>query len=264
MPPSADTVLPGSYRRVPAALAMYAVAVAGLGVLLVFGWFATIWVPIPKWVPGRSALTSAGGAILLIFAIGLSWRKTVVRSSAILALFFSTWLLLLQVPRIVSAPSKEGLWAGAGQLATLVTAAWVLFALLSPKSEVQKSWLGGDRGARLACSLYAVALPLFGIHHFVDPAGTAEAVPAWLPFRMALGYATGVGHVAAGVAIFFRIVPRLAATLEAIMISAFVLLIHLPGVVDAPRDSLQWTMFAAASAIGGAAWIVARCGGDFR
>jgi hypothetical protein len=53
------------------------------------------------------------------------------------------------------------------------------------------------------------------------------------------------------------IVPRLAATLEAVMVSAFVLLVHVPGVIGDPGDHLQWTMFFAASATGGAAWIVA-------
>jgi hypothetical protein len=40
--------------------------------------------------------------------------------------------------------------------------------------------------------------------------------------------------------------------------SSFVLLVHVPGMIDTPADPLQWTMFFVASTIGGAAWIVAR------
>ena len=110
----------------------------------------------------------------------------------------------------------------------------------------------------MARYLYAVALPMFGLHHFFDLAGAAEAVPAWLPLRTGWAAVTGAGHVAAGVAILLGIVPRLAARLEAIMIGAFVVLVHVPGVIGAPRDGLQWSMLVVASVIGGAAWIVAR------
>jgi uncharacterized membrane protein YphA (DoxX/SURF4 family) len=111
---------------------------------------------------------------------------------------------------------------------------------------------------RMARALYAVGLPLLGFHHFFDAPGAAEAVPAWLPFRLGWAYLTGAGHVAAGVAILLGIVPRLAATLEAIMVTVFVLLIHVPWVIGAPGDGLQWSMLFVASAIGGASWIVAR------
>ena len=238
--------------------ATYGAGVAGLGVLLLSSTFVPIWVPLPLWVPGRHGLACAAGALMLIAAVGVLWRKTVVPSSAILMFFFLSWLLLLQVPRIIRTPSHELLWSGAAQLVSLVAGGWVLYASFASPVEGQGRWFGGDRGVRMARWLYAAALPMFGLHHFFDAPGAAEAVPAWLPFPLGWAYLTGVGHVAAGVAILLGILPRLGATLEAVMISAFVLLIHVPGVIGAPKDGLQWTMFIAAAAIGGAAWVVAR------
>lgn len=237
---------------------MYAAAVVGLGVLLLSSEFVYVWVPVPPWVPWRHVLACASGALMLVSAVGLLWRKTVVPSSAILMVLFLSWLLFLQVPRIIAAPSKELLWAGGAQIATLVAGGWVLFDSFASKAESPGGRFRGGRGVRMARSLYAVALPLFGLHHFLDAAGAANAVPAWLPLRLGWAYLTGAGHVAAGAAILLGIVPRLAATLEAIMVSMFVLLVHVPGVIGAPGDPLQWTMFVVASAIGGAAWIVAR------
>jgi uncharacterized membrane protein YphA (DoxX/SURF4 family) len=245
-------------RAMAVGCATYAAAVAGLGVLLLSSTFLPIWVPLPLWVPGRLVLACAVGALMVIAAVGVFWRKTVVPSSAILMFLFLSWLLLLQVPRIIRMPSHELLWSGAAQLVSLVAGGWVLFASLASPTEGVGRWFRGDRGVRVARWMYAVALPMFGLHHFFDAPGAAEAVPAWLPFPLGWAYLTGAGHVAAGVAILLGIVPRLGATLEAIMISAFVLLIHVPGVVGAPKDGLQWTMFVAAAAIGGAAWIVAR------
>jgi len=231
---------------------------AGLGVLLLSDTFVYVWVPVPLWVPWRHALACATGALMLVSAAGLLWRKTVVLSSAILAFLFLSWLLVLQVPRVIAKPGKEILWAGGGQIATLVAGGWILFAILASPAEGPESWFRGGRGVRMARLLYAVALPLFGLHHFFDAAGAAEAVPAWLPLRLGWAYLTGAGHVAAGVAILLGIVPRLASTLEAVMITSFVLLVHVPGVIGAPGDRLQWTMLVVASALGGAAWIVAR------
>ncbi len=237
---------------------MYAAAVAGLGALLLSGKFVYVWAPLPSWVPWRDVLACAFGAVLLVLAVVLLWRKTVVASSATLAFLFLSWLLLVQVPRIIGTPSKEILWSGGGQLASLVAGAWLLFAARASPTERAGRWFGGGRGARAARSMYALALLLFGVHHFFHAAESAQAVPAWLPFRLGWAYLTGAGHIAAGVAILLGIVPRLAATLEATMITAFVLLVHVPGVINAPADRLQWTMLVVASAIGGAAWIVAR------
>lgn len=248
--------VPGVSRA--AARAPYAIALVWLGALLLSGRFVYVWVPVPRWVPWRDALAGASGALMLLSALGISGRRTVVPASAVTTILFLLWLLLLQVPRILAAPSHESLWAGAGQLASLVAGGWILFACLASPTEGAGRWLRGGRAVRMARSLYALALPLFGLHHFLDAAGAAEAVPAWLPFRLGLGYLTGAGHVAAGVAILLGIVPRLAATLEAIMIGLFVLLVHVPGVMGAPGDGEQRTMLVVASAIGGAAWIVAR------
>jgi uncharacterized membrane protein YphA (DoxX/SURF4 family) len=99
---------------------------------------------------------------------------------------------------------------------------------------------------------------VFGLSHFVYAQGTADMVPAWLPDRLGIAYLAGAGHFAAGVAILSGVLPRLAATLEAGMISSFVLLLHLPGAVSAPGNRLEWTMLFVASALAGAAWSVAR------
>ncbi len=244
-------------RPTPVSYALYAAAVAGLGLLLLSGHFVNIWAPLPKWVPGRGALACAWGALMLLSAVALMWRKTAVPSSAMLSLIFLAWLLLLQVPLVIAKPPNELLWSGSAQLVSLVAAGWLLFASLASPTEGPGRWFAGGRGVRLARLAYAVALPVFGLHHFLDASAT-EAVPAWLPFKLGWVYLTGAAHIAAGVALLVGVVPRLAATLEALMIGAFVLLVHAPGVIGAPGDWLQWTMFVAAAALGGAAWIVAR------
>ena len=82
-------------------------------------------------------------------------------------------------------------------------------------------------------------------------------------------YLTGAGHVAAGLAILFGVLPRLAAVLEAAQITAFVILAHIPAVFGAPRDRVQWgdaplrvrdRRRVAGSSLGGPpSWLTASC-----
>jgi uncharacterized membrane protein len=248
-------------RQTALSQGVYAVAVAGMGLLLLLGKFVYVWVPLPRWVPAEATLARAAGALMLLAAGFLFWRKAIVtaRAATVLTLLFASWLLFLQMPRIVGAPATELLWSGAAQLASVVAGGGILFATVASPTEGAGHSFRGARGVHLARMVYsALALPMFGLHHFFVGAEAAEVVPTWLPFRLGWGYGTGVAHIAAGLAILFGVVPRLAARLEAIMITAFVLFIHVPGVLGAPNDALQWTMLFVASAIGGAAWIVAR------
>jgi uncharacterized membrane protein len=113
------------------------------------------------------------------------------------------------------------------------------------------------RGLRLALVLYAIALPMVGLSHFVYAKAAASAVPAWLPYHMGFAYLTGAGHIAAGLGILFGVLPRLAATAEAVMISIFMLLVSVPGIVASPATRLPWTEFFITATVAGAAWAIA-------
>jgi uncharacterized membrane protein len=238
---------------------LFAVGLGGLGVLsLIHRDFAMNWQPVPEWVPLRAYLACASGTILLLGGMGTLLRRTAVPSALVLTIFVLTWLLLLQVSRVVARPTDEGAWLGFGENAVLVTGGWIVFLALAK----QAGWpnipfVAGTAGLRTGQLLFAVSLPLIGLSHFVYVDGTASMVPAWLPFHTGLAYLTGAGHIAAGVGLLFSIIPRMAATLEAAMMSSFVLLLHIPGVAAAPTDRLQWTMVFVALALTGAGWAVA-------
>ncbi len=238
---------------------LFAVGLGGLGVLgFIYDDFAMVWQPVPPWVPRREILAYASAALLLAGGVGALVRRVSTWATLILAAFTLSWLAFLQVPRVASAPSNEGMWLGFGENLLLVSGGWVLF--VSGAITDGRSWgklASGEAGLRLGRVLFGISLPLIGLSHFVYAAGTASMVPSWLPGRLFLAYLTGSGHIAAGAGMLLGIVPRLAATLEASMISLFVLLLHLPGVVAQPQDRLQWTMFFVASSYAGAAWAVA-------
>ncbi len=102
---------------------------------------------------------------------------------------------------------------------------------------------------------------VFGLSHFAYADLTAAMIPAWMPARLPLAYLTGAAHVAAGTALLLGVVPALAVRLEAIMMSAFIVLVHLPAVLAQPANREQWTGLCVATALAGAVWVVL---GSFR
>jgi uncharacterized membrane protein len=106
--------------------------------------------------------------------------------------------------------------------------------------------------------LFAISLLPIGLSHLVYGQVTAGYVPAWLPFRIGWAYLTGAGQIACGLGVLFRVLPRVAATAEAGMISLFTLLVWAPAILAAPKTRLPWTAFFISWAIAAAAWVVAR------
>jgi uncharacterized membrane protein len=176
-------------------------------------------------------------------------------STLIMTAYLATWVLLLQSPRLAHAPADVGVWLGLSENLVLVCGGWILFlSLAGSEHNLRPKFLADPRVPRF---LFGFSCLVLGLSHFVYADATAGMVPSWLPDRVGFAYFTGAGHFAAGLAILFATVPRLAATLEAGMISSFVLMVHVPGVSAAPASRLQWTMLFVASALAGAAWVVA-------
>jgi uncharacterized membrane protein len=237
----------------------FAVGMFGIGVMsLIHGDFALQWQPVPKWVPWREGLAYVSGVFLLVSGAGLLVKRSEARAALALTLYVLLWVLLLEVPKVADAPASVAAWSGACEIVALTGGALILFAT----AECTGRWstlafAAGDNGVRIGRVLFAVSLPVFGLAHFVYAEFTASMIPEWLPSRVGLAYFTGAAHIAAGFGLLFGIAPRLAATLEAIMMSSFVCLLHIPGVVADPSSRLQWTMLFVALSLTGAAWTVA-------
>jgi uncharacterized membrane protein YphA (DoxX/SURF4 family) len=88
-------------------------------------------------------------------------------------------------------------------------------------------------------------------------------VPAWLPGHLGFAYFTGLGHAAAGLAIIVGTLPRLAAILEATMMSLFGLLVWVPSFFAHPRPAWatqpehQWSELVVNVVLAASAWVVA-------
>ncbi|WP_158884206.1 DoxX family protein [Rhodanobacter sp. L36] len=238
---------------------LLAAAMIGLGIRgLIVGDFASVWQRIPiEHLPARSFFVYASAVIELATGLGLLMKRTVAPSSAVLLVFLVLWAVLLKLPAVLFVPQMEATWLGFGEIAVIVAGGWVVFASHAG------AWSGhhlrfatGARGVRWARLLFVFALPMIGLSHFVYAKITVGFIPTWISAPYVWAYFTGGASIAASLAVLFGIVPKLASTLEAVMLSAITMLVWLPGAVTAPgNDSITPFLMSAAIACG--AWALA-------
>ena len=114
------------------------------------------------------------------------------------------------------------------------------------------------RLTRIARIAFGVSAVLFGLAHFVYMNYTAPLVPTWLPPSQEFwGYATGVFHIAGGLAIVAGIRARLAAVLLAAMYASFIPLVFVPVLMAETSSAFRWTECATTIVLVGVAWTVA-------
>jgi uncharacterized membrane protein len=240
--------------------AAFAAVMIGLGIVgVVEGDFALVWQRIPiEHLPGQQFIAYACAVIELVAGIGLLARHTVRLASGILAVYLLLWLVLLKVPAVVVAPQIEAVWLGFGEIAVVLSGAWILFAAHAGAREKHRlKFAVGTHAVRNARLLFALSLPMIGFSHFAYVEQTASFVPPWLPYHPAWAYLTGAGSIAASAGILFGVWPRLAAALEAAMLGIITVLVWAPGIGAGPIDRLHITGFLISSAIACGAWVVA-------
>lgn len=234
---------------------LFGLSMAALGALgIVFRDFAFAWQLVPKTIAWHDPLAIVSGVLLVASGVALLVPRTARLAGLALAAFLFAFVLAARVPPVVAQPHIEANWYGLGETLVLVAGAWTIFATLPARSGPAFAKLGNIRFGQI---LFALALPALGLAHFFYVDQTAPLIPSWLPFHVPLAYFTGAAHIAAGAGILFGIVPRLAATLEAVMVSLFTLLVWVPAVIASPRNIYDWVELALSAAIAGAAWSVA-------
>jgi len=204
--------------------------------------------PVAQGIPWREQLACISAAIMLLAGIGMLVPRSARVSTLVLAGFTALWVLILHLPRVFAQPDNVGFWLGVGEVTTLATGGWLIYCARSGRD---------DKTVYIARILFGVALAPIGLSHFVYLKLAADMIPTWFPLRVPLAALTGVAHIAAGAAIVFGILPRLAATLEAVMESGFTLIVWVSAVAALPTDRQHWVDLFISAALTGAAWAIA-------
>jgi uncharacterized membrane protein YphA (DoxX/SURF4 family) len=230
--------------------ALYAFGAILLGAVgIFFHDFAMQWQPVPAGFPIRTPLAYASGLILMVGGALLFSQKAERAGAWLLTVFLGLWTLTLNLPAAIAGFKHIGAWNSPAEIAFMTMGGLALAS----------SHVGTLRGtlARIARIVAGLSACVFGFAHFNYIDFTATMVPSWIPPNGVFwAWATGAGHLAAGLALVSGIWARLAATLLAGMMASFVLLLHLPRVIAAPDQHVEWIMLGVSSMLAGAAWLL--------
>jgi uncharacterized membrane protein len=240
--------------------ALFAASVAGLaGLSFLYGNFAPLLDPFP-W---PKAWTYGLGVLLVAACVGLLLTRAVAASAIIIAAYAVAWAMACVRP-ILHAPLSVGSWYGFSEALSLLVGVWTLYALHRRHDHAAATKaLTSDRALRVGRILFGAACLVYGIAHFAYAAYSLAFVPTWLPARMPLVYLTGACHTAAGAALILGVLPRLAATLEAIIIILFGVLVWLPSHFAHPvpkwagSPQNQWSETLLNFVLAAVAWLIA-------
>jgi len=231
----------------PAAVAACAIALALLGILnLAYGDFLLQWQPAPKHAAWRTPVAYLSGLLLLGSGIGLLIPSRRQVAALVASVWIGLWVVLLHLPATIAARGNVAVLLGLAECGAMALG----ICTLALKGSSQRS-------SRIVSSLFGVCLIVFGLSHFVYADFTATMVPAWLPAPLAIAYLTGAIHALAGACLVIGFLTRLAATVEALMMSSFVVLLHIPHVIADPHNRLELTMLGVALLLTSAAWLIA-------
>jgi hypothetical protein len=105
--------------------------------------------------------------------------------------------------------------------------------------------------------LYGLAMIAFGLSHIFYLQLTAPLIPAWLLWPVFWAYFTATTYLAAGAAVLSGVFARLAATLAAVQMGSFLLLVWLPIVLAGKMNDFNWGEIVVNFALVAGGWVVA-------
>jgi uncharacterized membrane protein YphA (DoxX/SURF4 family) len=234
---------------------VYGLGAIALGITgLVWGDFAVVWQPAPNGFSGPSPLGYAVAVLPLLAGLAMQWQRGALLGALALFVPYCLAIIFFDVPRGFAQPSEFGAWYGVPENLALAAGAFIVctfYARLEPAT--------AERLSRIARVIFGICLIYFGLAHHFYLANTVSMVPAWLPpGRTFWAYATGAGHVAAGIAIISGVYARLGAMLLTAMFIVFTILVHVPRVLfTVPHNHFAWGENAVNLALIGSAWVVA-------
>ncbi|HEX3810973.1 MAG TPA: hypothetical protein VHW02_14865 [Rhizomicrobium sp.] len=232
---------------------VYGLGIMGLGLVgLVWGNFVS-GQSVPKDFPGYTALAYVAAAFLVIAGAALEWKRTVAWAAAALCVYYAIVVFVMNGHLLPANYAQYGIYESVAIQLAVMLGALVVYA-----SHANLDAALAARIIQISRMVFGICAIVFGGAHFVYMNLTAPLVPAWLPpSQIFWGYATGVFHIAAGLAILSGVRARLAAILLTIMYAAFTPLVHIPQLLAGHLDQFNWSENGENITLTGVAWVVA-------
>lgn len=217
--------------------------------------FRATVIPVIPWIPALPWLAYLTGTALIVAGASVLVNVRARAGTLIIGGILLVADLILHVPRMLAFPQN---WALRGQVCEMLALSSAAFILAGTLPRVDGGARQADRAlANIGRVIFGVALVVFGLDHFLALDLIASLIPAWMPGHLFLASLTGAAMIAAGVSILTKRLDGPATLGLGVMFLLFVLTLHVPRVVAAPRNPNEWSSALIALAMFGASWIYA-------
>ncbi|HEU4733903.1 MAG TPA: hypothetical protein VFT22_38685 [Kofleriaceae bacterium] len=219
---------------------VFAAAIAGLAAQnLIYRDFLAGFQPAPSGLPLRAVLAVIAGAIGLAAAAGIASERHAVTGARLVLGLLAVNAVAFHVPVLIAHPARGGAWAVTCEVIALGGIAAMLALPASSAGRI----------------VFAATLPAFGLFHFLYLDYIVSVIPRWIPGHTFWAIATGAALIAAGVSLLTGRRARLAAILTTVMFGSWVVLLHVPRMLER-RHANEWTSLFIATAMCGGAWLI--------
>jgi uncharacterized membrane protein len=150
-------------------------------------------------------------------------------------------IALVQLPQLVQHLHNPGPWTGTFENILLFGGA----CMLTGKFQRDGKYL------------FAAALIVFGVQHYMYTQFITTLIPTWLPFHLFWAWVVTIAFFASAISIIIGKKVRLATLLLAVMFLIWVIILHLPRAITNGHSEPEWTSTFVALAAGAVSLVVA-------
>jgi uncharacterized membrane protein len=210
---------------------------------------ANIATLVPSWIPAHTFWVYLVGAAFLCAALSMVVLVQARLAAALVGMTFLIFVLLMDIPAVVSEPRNRFFWALALRQLAFSGGAFAL-AISAWSTRLKPPSLPQPAAARAAFPRFFVGIAslFYGVEHLLHPAYVPgiplqKLTPEWIPGRIFLSYFVGVILILAGLCLLLNRKTRLAATCLGLTILLTVLWVYLPMLLAAPTDVVALNYF---------------------
>ncbi|HEY6243126.1 MAG TPA: hypothetical protein VIX17_04230 [Pyrinomonadaceae bacterium] len=223
----------GLEKIVTLAYVCFAVPLAVFGALHLFA--PQFIIPIvPPYMPGRMFWVYFIGCALIAASLSIATKVGMRWSGLLFGVMMFLFVAMIHFPGALREPHNRIIWTIVFREMSFGGAGWVL------SGNAKHTWRGRTKKTLIIVGrlLIAVAALVFGIEHFLHPTGLpgvplVKEMPAWVPGRVVIDYATGAALLACGISILLNRKTRVVATCVGGWILLLVLVIYGPVLISA-------------------------------
>lgn len=231
---------------------VFGAAMVLFGLLYIFHSRGTGPAPGPPWTSESGVWAWLVGGGFLVAGICIVIRRWARAATVLLAAFFLLRVLIVFLPQLLAEIRNPGPWTSGAEVMALGAAALVLAGELELSNSM--SW---ESLVLVGRFLFAAALVVVGVQHFLYAKFIATLIPHWIPGHLFWSYFVGVAFIASALSLATKIQGRLAAALLGLMFLLWVIVLHIPRVVASPQSGNEWTSAMIALAMCGGSFVLA-------